>query len=212
MKKNHFSKLYKILFGVLLLCSSCKSDGQTQSVEIFETSKPIGNHNYTISKDKISELKTFLKGKKYNQNIAVFIDFKIPSNKFRFFVYDLKNDKILEKGLVAHGSGSVIPGSTNLKFCNIESSYQSSLGKFEIANSYVGDFGKSYRLKGLEKTNDLAMKRAIVLHPYSCIKDEEQDELSCLSWGCPMLSQNFFNTVAKYIDASKNPVILWSYY
>ena len=114
MKKNNFSKLYKILFGVLLLCSSCKSDGQTQSVEIFETSKPIGNHNYTISKDKISELKTFLKGKKYNQNIAVFIDFKIPSNKFRFFVYDLKNDKILEKGLVAHGSGSVSPGSTNV--------------------------------------------------------------------------------------------------
>ena len=48
MKKNHFSKLYKILFGVLLLCSSCKSDGQTQSVEIFETSNSIIDNNITV--------------------------------------------------------------------------------------------------------------------------------------------------------------------
>ena len=106
----------------------------------------------------------------------------------------------------------MVAGSTALTFSNIEESLQTSLGKFEIANSYVGSFGKSYRLKGLDKTNNLAMQRAIVMHPFSCMSDEEQESLSCLSWGCPALSQNFFDTVAKYIDSSKNPIMMYAYY
>lgn len=43
---------------------------------------------------------------KYNKDIAFFIDMRIPSGKNRFFVYDLNADKIIDKGLVAHGSGS----------------------------------------------------------------------------------------------------------
>lgn len=203
MKNFQFLNFLFIFF----LCISCKGDAQ-----IPNSHSKIENQKQTISAEKITSLKTYLKGKKYNQNIAVFIDFKIPSNKYRFFVYDLKNDKIVEKGLVAHGSGSVVAGSTALTFSNIEESLQTSLGKFEIANSYVGSFGKSYRLKGLDKTNNLAMQRAIVMHPFSCMSDEEQENLSCLSWGCPALSQNFFDTVAKYIDSSKNPIMMYAYY
>jgi hypothetical protein len=166
----------------------------------------------TITKEKISEMKSFLKGKNYNQDVALFIDFKIPSNRFRFFIYDLKKENILEKAIVSHGSGSVISNSNQLRFSNIEGSYQSSLGKYEIANSYVGTFGKSYRLKGLDKTNSNALKRAIVMHSFFCIKDEENVEPACLSLGCPMLSKNFFKIVAKYIDESKKPIILYAFY
>ena len=49
-----------------------------------------------ISKEKIVELRNFLKGKEYNQDVAIFINFKIPSNKFRLFIYDLKKGKVLE--------------------------------------------------------------------------------------------------------------------
>ncbi len=207
------SSLYKISLLTLFCTLSCESKTQDESFKAdFAISKPIANQGNKISASRISELKTFLKGKKYNQSIAIFIDFKIPSNKYRFFVYDLNSDKIIEKGLVAHGSGSVVAGSTALIFSNVEESLQSSLGKFEIANSYVGSFGKSYRLKGLDTTNNLAMKRAIVMHPFSCMGDVEQENLSCLSWGCPMLSQNFFDKVAQYIDASKNPIIMYAYY
>ena len=158
------------------------------------------------------ELKNFLQGKNYNQDFAIFIDFKIPSNKFRFFIYDLKKEKILEKAIVSHGSGSVIKNSNNLKFSNIENSYESSLGKYAIGNSYVGTFGKSYRLKGLDKTNSNALKRAIVVHSYPCIQDEESSQPACLSLGCPMISANFLKTVGKYIDHSEKPVILYAYY
>ena len=169
-------------------------------------------NSQTVNSSKISEVKNFIKGKNYNQEIVFLIDFKIPSGKFRFFIYDLKSDKILQKGIVSHGSGSVISNSDQLKFSNIEGSYQSSLGKYEIANSYLGSFGKSYRLKGLDKSNNNAMTRAIVLHSLDCVPDIETENLACLSLGCPMLSKNFFITTAKYIDNSKKAILLYAYY
>ncbi|MBU4538024.1 MAG: murein L,D-transpeptidase catalytic domain family protein [Bacteroidetes bacterium] len=165
-----------------------------------------------ISQDKVSEIRNYLKGKYYNQDLVVFIDFKIPSNRYRFFIYDLKNSKILHQAIVSHGSGSVTSNSSDLKFSNREGSYQSSLGKYEISNSYVGAFGKSYRLKGLDRTNSNAVKRAIVLHALDCIPDVETQNPACLSLGCPMLSKNSFRFAEKYIDTSKKPLILYAFY
>lgn len=169
--------------------------------------------NYVVSEEKVKEIKTFVQDKKqYNHDIAMLIDFRVPSSRYRFFIYDLRNNKILEKGIVAHGSGSEIQNSSALKFSNIEGSFQSSLGKYEINNSYIGQFGKSYRLKGLDKTNSNAMQRAIVLHKLSCVKDSEDNSPACLSLGCPMISVNFFKKVESYIDSSKKTIILYAYY
>jgi len=191
-----------LVFLSLLLLFSCDSKSQ-------EVSK---NSRKSIPSEKIVEIKNFVKDTKYNQDLVIFINFRIPSNKFRFFIYDLKNDKILEKAIVAHGSGSVVKGSNDLVFSNVENSYQSSLGKYQIGSSYVGAFGKSYRLIGLDKTNSNASKRAIIIHPYYCISDVETQNLACLSLGCPMLSPNFFKVAEKYIDGSKKPMVLYAFY
>ena len=189
-----------IFFLFFFLMFSCDSKSQKA---VKQTSIPY---------DKIEQVKGFIKGEKYNQELAIFINFRIPSNKFRFFIYDLKNNKVLEKAIVAHGSGSVVKGTNNLTFSNTENYYQSSLGKYEIGSSYIGKFGKAYRLKGLDKTNSNALKRAIVLHSYYCISDVETKELACLGLGCPMLSPNFFKVAEKYIDGSKKPMILYAFY
>lgn len=165
-----------------------------------------------IPQSRISEIKSFIKDKDYNQDVAIFINFKIPSGKYRYFIYDLKNNRILQKAIVAHGSGSVISGSDTLKFSNIEGSYQSSLGKYAVGGSYVGQFGKAYRLKGLDSTNDNAMQRAIVLHSFSSVPDVESERPTCLSLGCPMLSISAFKETAKYIDKSEKPIILYTFY
>ena len=191
-----------LVFLSLLLLLSCDSKSQ-------EVSK---NSRKSIPSEKIVQIKNFVKDTKYNQDLVIFINFRIPSNKFRFFIYDLKNDKILEKAIVAHGSGSVVKGSNDLVFSNVENSYQSSLGKYQIGSSYVGAFGKSYRLIGLDKTNSNASKRAIIIHPYYCISDVETQNLACLSLGCPMLSPNFFKVAEKYIDGSKKPMVLYAFY
>ncbi|WP_144282819.1 murein L,D-transpeptidase catalytic domain-containing protein [Chryseobacterium echinoideorum] len=165
-----------------------------------------------LPKEKITELKSFLKNKNYNQDLAIFINFKIHSGKYRYIVYDLKNDKVLQKAIVSHGSGSVIPNSDKLRFSNTENSYQSSLGKYEVQESYEGKFGKSYRMKGLDSSNSNARQRAIVLHSYSCIPDQESSRSACLSLGCPMLSKKAFQETAKFLDSSKKPVILYAFY
>lgn len=191
-----------LFFIFLILMFSCNL--KSQETKYY--------NNISITFERIEHVKDFIKNKKYNQQLAIFINFRIPSNKFRFFIYDLKNNKILEKAIVAHGSGSVVKGTNALTFSNTENSYQSSLGKYEIGSSYIGKFGKAYRLIGLDKTNSNALKRAIVLHSYYCISDIETKELACLGLGCPMLSPNFFKVAEKYIDASKKPIVLYAFY
>ncbi|CAH0183424.1 murein L,D-transpeptidase catalytic domain-containing protein [Chryseobacterium sp. Bi04] len=187
------------IFLFILLISCSKAESQQLNIS-------------GVPQSKISEIKSYLKGKNYNQELAVFINFKIHSGKYRYFIYDLKKDKVVQKAIVSHGSGSAISHSSALQFSNTEGSYQSSLGKYEIRESYVGKFGKAYRLKGLDTTNSNAMQRAIVLHSYGCVPDRESQNPACLSLGCPMLSVNAFNESAKYIDQSKQPIILYAFY
>jgi hypothetical protein len=191
-------KRFIFLFLFIVFCSKAESQQN--------------NASGSLPAAKVLEIKNFVKGKNYNQDIAIFINFKIYSGKYRYFVYDLKNNKILQKAVVSHGSGSVVKNSDALNFSNTEGSYQSSLGKYEVLNSYNGKFGKAYRLKGLDKGNSNAMQRAIVLHSFGCIPDQESPAPACLSLGCPMLSANALVETAKYLDQSKHPVIMYAFY
>ncbi|WP_264538501.1 murein L,D-transpeptidase catalytic domain family protein [Flavobacterium sp. N1736] len=148
----------------------------------------------------------------YNTKIAFFVDMRIKSAKNRFFVYDLVNDKIIDQGLVAHGSGSETKIKGELKFSNEPNSNATSLGKYAIGKSYSGMFGKSYKLSGLDETNNNALKRAIVLHFYSAVPEDEQDYYISNSKGCPMVNENFFKRLSKIIDSSKSNIILSVYY
>jgi len=149
---------------------------------------------------------------KYNKEFAFFIDMKIPSGKNRFFVYDFKKGVIIDQGLVAHGSGSETGIQGNLKFSNTNNSLATSLGKYYIGNSYIGRFGKAYKLYGLDKTNSNAFDRAIVLHKYFDVPYEQQTDYICNSYGCPMVNEKYFKRIEKIIDNSKNNILLAIYY
>ncbi|WP_026728172.1 murein L,D-transpeptidase catalytic domain-containing protein [Flavobacterium denitrificans] len=189
------------------------------SLSFFAYPKPIiGTENWTETdierfNSKLADVKEKIKtSDSYNAKIAFFVDMKIKSGKNRFFVYDLENNKILDEGLVAHGCGSEtgIPG--NLKFSNEPNSNATSLGRYTIGKSYNGMFGKSYKLYGLDATNNNALKRAVVLHSYSAIPEEEQDHYISRSHGCPMVNEMFFKRLEKIIDSSKSAIILNIYY
>ncbi|RED23687.1 L,D-transpeptidase-like protein [Flavobacterium cutihirudinis] len=177
-----------------------------------------GKENWTTSdverfNSKLSEVKEMMKtSNSYNNKIAFFIDMKIKSGKNRFFVYDLENDKILDEGLVAHGCGSETGIAGDLKFSNEPNSNATSLGRYSIRKSYNGIFGKAYKLAGLDQTNSNAFKRAVVLHSYSAVPEQEQDYYISRSHGCPMVNEAFFKRLEKIIDASKTSIILNIYY
>jgi L,D-transpeptidase catalytic domain len=156
-----------------------------------------------------AELKLYAAKNKCNQQYAFVIDMRIPSYKKRFFVYDLKKDSLLTSGFVAHGTGTeTFKGE--LVFSNVPDSRCSSLGKYKIGASYKGMYGFSYRLHGMDSTNNKALQRAIVLHGHSCVPDAETDEYPiCFSYGCPMVSPAFLKKLKTYIDKQgKTPILL----
>lgn len=158
-------------------------------------------------------LKIFIaKNPEYNSAFVFLIDMKIMSGKNRFFVYDLKNNKVTDRGLVAHGSGSETGIEGQLKFSNVNNSRCTALGKYAVGNHYVGTFGKAYKLHGLEKTNNNAFARFIVLHSYRAVPYEEQQIPICNSLGCPMVNALFFKRIEKMLDSSEKKILLSIYY
>lgn len=162
---------------------------------------------------QIADVKKLIsKNSRYNDKIAFLIDMKIPSGKNRFFVYDLQANKIIDEGLVAHGSGSETKIKGELRFSNIPNSLSTSLGKYSIGNHYYGKFGKAYRLYGLDDTNSNAFKRDIVFHYYYDVPYKEKDGYICNSYGCPMVNKKYFERIAQIIDNSKSDILMSIYY
>lgn len=162
---------------------------------------------------QLTEVKALLKNRSgYNDKIVFLVDMKIKSGYNRFFVYDIANNKILDKGLVANGSGSETAVKGDLKFSNEPNSKCTSLGRYSVGKSYKGMFGKAYKLSGLDETNSNAAKRAVVLHSYSAVPNDEQEYYISNSQGCPMVSEVFFKRLEKIIDGSKSNIILHIFY
>jgi len=189
------------------------------SAGFFNTSKlNFKNENMTDAEIErfnyqLNEIKEVIStDSKYNKKIAFLVDMRIKSGKNRFFVYDLVNNKILDQGLVAHGSGSETQVRGELKFSNEPNSNCTALGRYSVEKCYKGIFGKAYRLHGLDETNSNALKRAIVLHHYSAVPEQEQDYYISRSKGCPMVNEQFFKRIEKIIDNSKSKIVLDIYY
>lgn len=104
----------------------------------------------------------------HRDRIAV-VDFSLPSSEPRFHIVDVATGRVERSWLVAHGSGSDPAGTGMVQsFSNTLGSNATSRGAYVTAQPYVGKYGRSQRLIGLEPDNNMAMDRAIVIHgaPY----------------------------------------------
>jgi hypothetical protein len=139
------------------------------------------------------------------------VDMSLPSGRNRIFVYDLKKNSRVHAGLVAHGSCN----ETFLarpRFSNANKSGCSSLGKYKVGEFYRGKYGKSFRLYGLDDCNSNAYQRAVVIHGYDCVPDQEiYPRVLCNSLGCVMVSHKFFDRISRIISKSDKPIVLWIY-
>ncbi|MGL5123793.1 MAG: murein L,D-transpeptidase catalytic domain family protein [Fusobacteriaceae bacterium] len=142
------------------------------SYEIFEKA--------LIGRKKISGVK--------NDNMMVIIDYTKLSDEKRFFVLDLENKKILYETLVAHGKNS--GKKLAVKFSDMPNSYQSSLGFFITQNTYMGEFGYSLRISGLEKgINSNSKIRNIVIHGDENVSEDfvKSHMFLARTLGCPAI-------------------------
>lgn len=205
-------KIIFMLIPVGMLFSGFKKIVPDPVEKPYEVS-PVSSSMEQRLQDRVKIIKQFINtNSKYNKEFAFFIDMRVMSGKNRFIVYDLKNDKIVDQGLVAHGIGSETQNKPDLKFSNANSSFCTALGKYSIGQNYVGKYGKAYKLFGLDPTNSNAFARSIVLHKYDQVPYEEQDKAIVHSLGCPMVNEIYFNRIEKLIDNSKRNIILDIYY
>ena len=147
----------------------------------------------------------------YSTEYCFLIDMNLPGGRKRFFVYDLTKNSVIYSGLVAHGSCNQTFLSRP-RFSNSPGGGCSSLGKYKVGEFYRGQYGKSFRLYGLDNCNSNAYKRAVVIHGYGCVPDEEiYPRVLCNSLGCVMVSYKFFDRLSHIIEKSGKPIILWIY-
>ena len=91
-------------------------------------------------------------------------DFAKPSRTPRFHLVDVASGRV-ETLLVAHGRGSDPQHTGWLQsFSNLPGSEATSEGDYVTGDYYVGQHGRSMRLRGLDATNYNAEERAVVVH------------------------------------------------
>lgn len=159
---------------------------------------------------KAPDAKLFAQQKGYNETICFLVDMSLPSGQNRLFVYDLTKDTIRNAGLVTHGRCNQY-WLDGRKYGNTVGCGCTSLGKYKIGRSYQGRFGLAYKLHGLDRTNNKAFERFVVLHSHECVPANEIKDEICQSDGCPTVSPGFLQYLKPIIDASKKPVLLWIY-
>lgn len=164
-------------------------------------------------KDKAASLEAYAKANNYSADYVFLVDMSLPSGKKRFFVYNLKTDKMECSSLVSHGFGSTIKDSEcDLLFSNNNYSCKTSLGRYKVGASYNGTYGLAYKLYGLDSSNSKAFERAIVLHSDQHIPSVEVYPAKIFqSAGCPAVTPTFLPVLGKYIKGSKKPILMWIY-
>lgn len=144
-----------------------------------------------------------------SQRLAV-IDYSLPSSTPRLWIFDLANNRLLFRELVAHGRNTGDNLATN--FSNELNSRTSSIGLFRTRDTYQGSNGYSLRMEGLEPGfNDRAEERAIVMHGAPYVNDEQIRKFGRIgrSWGCPAVRMGVARQI---IDAMKGGQFVFSYY
>jgi hypothetical protein len=171
----------------------------------------VSHSNLSAIERRAQQIKAYALQKGYSTQYCFLIDMSLNSGLKRFFVYDLRTNNVAYSGLVAHGSCDEL-FLKEVKFSNSPGSGCSSTGLYKVGGRYYGQYGKSYRLHGLESSNSNALRRAVVLHAYGCVPDKEcYPRPICNSLGCPMVSLKFFEKLSSLIEGSQKPVLLWVY-
>ncbi|MDP4260997.1 MAG: murein L,D-transpeptidase catalytic domain family protein [Bacteroidota bacterium] len=190
--------------------SSLRKKNKTILLGITPKTHVLADLSIEKMRGKAGEAKRFISQNHFNESTCFLVDMSLPSGQNRFFVYDLEKDSITLSGLVAHGCCNQY-WLEGRRYGNTVGCGCTSLGKYKIGNSYYGRFGLAFKLYGLDKTNDKAFDRFVVLHSHECVPTTEVKDDICQSDGCPMVAPSFLQQLKPIINGSKKPVLLWIY-
>ena len=143
-----------------------------------------------------------------NDQFLTIVDFSQTSRNKRFYILDMKNNKLVWNTYVSHGKNSGVDMAKS--FSNQFNSNKSSLGFYVTKSTYKGKHGLSLRLGGLEHGfNDNAEARGVVVHGASYVNaGRVNSDYMGRSQGCPALPQNEY---AQVINIIKGGSVMFIY-
>ena len=212
-----FKKLVVVGSWVLFLvvCISCKQEKTAKTTAKVKIESIIENKKNIDYTPYFNEAQQYCEENNLNQKLFFLIDLGIHSGLKRFFIYDLKNKKLLNSFLVSHGCGNSSWGATytkeNAAISNQVDSHSSSIGKYIVLNRGVSQWGikVNYLLDGKEETNSNAIKRAIVLHSWEEVyNDEVFPNGTPEGWGCPAVANQSMVVIDSILKKNKK-VLFW---
>lgn len=142
--------------------------------------------------------------------VLTVIDYSLPSNKQRMWIFDLNKERLLYNTYVAHGKNSGM--DTPHHFSNKFSSKETSLGTYVTRDTYMGSKGYSLNLQGLERGfNDNAYHRRVVIHGAWYVEPDfiKKAGRAGRSWGCPSIAKTLAKPV---INTIKGGSVVFAYY
>jgi hypothetical protein len=136
-----------------------------------------------------------------NHDLLAIADYSKPSRDPRFYIVDLRSGKS-DMFLVAHGKGSDPSHSGWVQhFSNVHGSEATSAGSYLVGDTYIGQYGESRRLIGLDPQNDQAEARAIVIHPAWYVNQsliQDQGKIG-RSQGCFAFAKDDINVILERV-------------
>lgn len=200
----------------LLFYISCTIVGVILTFVVINVS--LNWYDRTLKDIDYDHLKSYCHDNGLSEHYVVIVDFSYPSGKHRFFVCDLQTNKIIASSLCAHGSGN---GSTITKpvFSNEIGSNCSSLGHYAITGRHkMSSTGlPSFRLKGLDLSNNNAMKRGILIHSAKIVSMSRLGIFPFylpldkrISSGCFAVDIDMMDIVGDLVDNEKKPILLYA--
>lgn len=156
---------------------------------------------------------------KADSRYLILVDYSIPSNDYRLFIWDTEQNCIVEKFWCAHGFGSGSTPETPV-FSNTLDSNCSSLGWY-LVDRGVGisaHYGYKYHaVDGLDASNSNARRREILIHPWWSVTRDYKAKISqpmSLDYrcaGCFTTTDDGFKTVDRYIKSRQKRMLLYAF-
>jgi hypothetical protein len=162
--------------------------------------KPSNSLHQNVILKVLSALKCAQQYHIQHNQVLTIIDYSLPSNEKRLWIFDLLNKRLLFHTYVSHGikSGTLFTS----QFSNKYNSKATSIGVYSTEQTYFGRDGISLRLDGLDRGfNDNAANRSIVMHGGWYVDEGfiKKYGRAGRSWGCPAvpnkLSKSIINTI-----------------
>lgn len=197
------AKSSKKITSILPMISTIPSISDINLIKNITTM--LHQKNVTLRPEVIEHVITTLTcAKRYhitNRPLLTIIDYSLPSNQKRLWVFDLSQRTLRFHTYVSHGikSGAL---ETNY-FSNKYNSKASSIGVYKTDKLYYGREGISLQLTGLETNfNNNSTNRAIVMHGgwYMAEPFIEKYGRAGRSWGCPAVPKDMVEPIIKTIQ------------